>query len=151
MALIIVSEPVSIIWANVPLGVGIREGTGVAVKTVGRGVFVDGSTTTISGASNRVGDGVTEGVIDTVGVAVNAVGVRVGGAGVDVLLGTGVRVLVGVRDAVGVFVFCGLVVLLGVDVGSNVVVGVWVAGVWNVTVIGPWNSTFWLVSTASKI
>ncbi len=151
MALIIVNEPASIIWANVPLGVGVGEGNGVAVTTVGTGVFVDGRTTWISGASNRVGDGVTDGVIDTVGVSVNTVGVRVGGAEVDVLPGTGVRVLVGVLDAVGVFVFCGLVVLLGVDVGSCVVVGVWVARVWNVTVIGPCISTFWLVSTASRM
>jgi len=151
ITLIITGEPDSTIWANAPLGIGVSEGRGVAVSAVGMGVSVVGRTTASSGASNRVGDGVIEYVAVGVGVSVNGVGVMVGGADVDVLPGAGVRVLVGVGDFDGVDVFCVLGVLLGVDVSSNVAVGVFVTALFSVTEIGPCVSMFWLVSIASRI
>ena len=62
-----------------------------------------------------------DGVIDAVAVSVKKVDVSDGVTGVDVLLGSGVRVFVGVLVSVIVGVFCvdvllGVAVTLGVDV-----------------------------------
>ena len=93
----------------------------------GKGVSTTGCIKIISGASNSVGEGVIDGVMDAVGVSVKNVGVSDGVTGVAVELGSGVRVMVGVLVIVGVDVF-GVPVLLGVNVilGVNVELGVFV-------------------------
>ena len=84
----------------------------------GIGVSVAGKLSTISGGSKRVGEGVIEDVGVLVGVSVGRVGVKVGGAGVFVLGGIGVRlaVRVGVNDLTGVLVRVGVLVAVAVGV-----------------------------------
>jgi hypothetical protein len=107
------------------------------------GVLVKGNFTIISGASTSVGEGVTVGVTESVGVSVIGLGVSVGGRDVLVRLGNGVLDLVGVCDWVGfgdfvdVGLSCGVDVLLGVVVELGVVVGVSVSSTLSETAIGP--------------
>jgi len=112
--------PESIARSNKPGGSGVELGVGckVAALITTACVSVAGRFSTISGGSNKVGEGVMveDGV--TVGVSVKCVGVKVGGLGDDVLVGIGVRV--GVRDLTGVFVRVGVLVAVGVGVAVAV-------------------------------
>ena len=119
------NDPVSAILAIAPIGVAVGVGWAVGVLSCDKGVSSTGWINIISGASNSVGEGVMEGVIEAVGVSVKNVGVNDGVTGVAVLVGNGVRVLVGVLVIVGVDVF-GVPVLLGVKVILGVKLGVFV-------------------------
>lgn len=108
MALMVNSEPDSIIVARKLSGVcvGAGEGCEVAVGTrVGKDVSVTGKLSTISGGAFNVGDGVIVAVGVIVGVFVIWVGVKEGGTAVYVRVGFGVLVIVGVLVMVGVRVF----------------------------------------------
>ena len=91
--------------------------TGAVLVICGLGALVGGRVSIIAGGGISVAVGVNVAVLDRVGVTVSGVAVAVGGAGVRVLLGRGVRVDVAgddvrlgvgerwlVRVGVGVFV-----------------------------------------------
>lgn len=85
----------------------------------GRGVCVAGRVRISAGGFSNVAVGVIVGESVMVGVCVYGVGVRVGGAGVNVRVGIGVRVAVLDGGDDGVLVF----VEVGVDVGVGVLSG----------------------------